>query len=289
MRRPWRETATTLALAAAFAAVLLAGTATAAPISGTLAIDGRPVALTHVVAQLHDNAEGALGRPLRIVVADRPIPEGAIEGIGEIPATQLALDGKLRGLLLRIDPAKPYEASLIILDKPDQPQRGLTSLVVGSAQEPAFSVLKLSPTQVTLAASRPASPANAVDVAFSLRIETTLTREPPISADLRGDAVRASPHWRAAAAYAGAIGKGDLAATRRLQSRALNARTDQVAAAASPAAMTARLKQVAPTMQAQLAKVQRIVERGGRRAALLVDANARITMVKEDGEWKAGD
>jgi hypothetical protein len=278
-----------MALWLAGAVAASAATCFAAEVEGTLAIGGKPVAVKHVVAQLHDNAEGALRRPLRIVVADRPIPEGAIEGIGEIAATQLALEGKLRGVLLRIDPAKPYEASLIILDKPDEPQRGLTSLVIGSVQEPAISALKLSPTQVALAAARPASPANAVDVVFSLRIDTPLTREPPISADLRGDAVRASPHWRAAAAYAEAIGKGDLTATRRLQSRALNDRTDQLAAGASPAAMTARLKQIAPTMRAQLAKVHRIVERGGRRAALMIDENARITMVKESGEWKTGD
>lgn len=172
-----------LKLSLAGAVTASAGPSPAAEVEGTLAIGGKPIAVRHVAAQLHDNAEGALRRPLRIVVADRPIDEGAIEGIGEIPATQLALEGKLRGVLLRIDPAKPYEASLIVLDQPDDPQRGLTSFVVGSPQEPAIAALKLAPTQLTLVASRPVSPANAVDVAFSLRIDTPLTR--PTSAGAR--------------------------------------------------------------------------------------------------------
>lgn len=97
-----------VAAVAAFVPMATPAVAIAAPVAGTAALNGKPIVLTHVLAKLHDNAEGVVGKPLLIVVADRPIPPGALNGIGETVASQLAMAGKLRGLLFRIDPARPY-------------------------------------------------------------------------------------------------------------------------------------------------------------------------------------
>lgn len=44
---------------------------------------------------LHDNAEGVVRRPLLIAVTDRPNPPGALDGMGETVAAQVATAGKL--------------------------------------------------------------------------------------------------------------------------------------------------------------------------------------------------
>ena len=273
-----------LVLVAATSAVLQQAAA-AAPVEGTLTLNGKPIAVTHVLAKLHDNAEGVVGKPLLIVVADRPIPPGALDGLGENVASQMGLAGTLRGLLFRIDPAKPYEAALVVLDKPEEAGRGLGSVFIGSKEQPAVVGLLVGADKVSGSFVRPAGGAQAIEVSFSLKIAAPLMREPAITADLKGPAVKASPQYKASLAYAEAMSKGDLAAQTRLSSRAMN---ERMAMYPDRAAITARLKPVGATAKAQLAKVHRIVERGNR-ATLLIDQRAWMTMVKENGEWKSGD
>ncbi|MCE9658539.1 MAG: hypothetical protein K8R60_08260 [Burkholderiales bacterium] len=273
-----------LILAAAAAAALQQ--ASAAPVEGTITLDGKPIAATHVLAKLHDNAEGVVGRPLLVAVTDRPIPPGGLDGIGETVAAQMALAGKLRGLLFRIDPARPDEASMIVLDKPREAGRGLGSLVIGSKEQPAVTRLKIGADAVTVAFARPPGGAQAVDVSFALKVTAPLTREPPITADIKGrPAIEASPQYRASLAYGEAMRTGDVRAQVRLGSRAMNERMDMYP---DRVAITERLKEVGAVAKSQLAKVHRIVVRGDR-AALLIDQRAWITMVRENGEWKSGD
>jgi len=273
-------------LLAALAIAASAGATAAAPVDGSITLNGKAIPAAHVLAKLHDNAEGVVTRPLLVAVTDRPLPPGALDGIGETVASQLALAGKVRGVLFRIDPARPDEAALIVLDKPEQAGRGLATLVVGSRQEPAVSRLKIGADRVTVAFSRPTGGAQAIELGFALRVDSPLTREPAITADLKDPAaIRSSPHFKAAMAYGEAMRTGDVRAQVRLGSRAMNERMDMYP---DRAAITERLKEVGAISKAQLAKVHRIVERGDR-AALLIDQRAWITMVREGGEWKSGD
>ena len=276
-------------IARAFKLVSLAAMpalAAAAPIEGTVTLDGQPIAIGHVLARLHDNAEGVIGKPLLIVVSDRPVPPGALDGLGEPAVSSLALAGKLRGLLIRIDPAKPYEASLVVLDKPAEAGRGLASVFVGAKEQPAIEGLVVGAGKVAGTFRRPVGGAQAIDLTFAFRIDTALTREPAVTADLKGAAMHSSAPYRAAVAYAEAMQKGDRAAQDRLVSRALR---ERMAGYPDQAAITERLKAVGATMKTtQLPKVHRLVERGSR-ATLLIDSRAWITMVREDGEWKSGD
>jgi len=273
---PWIPTALAIVVSAA---------AAAAPVEGSITLKSKPIPAAHVLAKLHDNAEGVVTRPLLVAVTDRPLPPGALDGIGETVASQLALAGKLRGLLFRIDPARLDEAAVIVLDMPDVAGRNLSSLVVGTKEQPAVTRLKIGADRVSVAFARPTGGAQAVDLGFALKVEAPLTREPPVTADIGGPAIRSSPHYKAALAYAEAMKKGDVAAQSRLTSRAMN---ERMVSLPSPADMTERLKGVGATMLAQLAKVHRIVERGPR-AAMLIDQRAWITMAKENGEWKSGD
>ena len=87
---------------------------------GALNVGGATIPLTHAYAQLHDNAEKLLERPreLRILLADREAPQSALNGIAFLPVVHMAREGKLRGLLIQLDPAKPDEAAVTVLHAP---------------------------------------------------------------------------------------------------------------------------------------------------------------------------
>jgi len=73
---------------------------------GVLRAGADHIALTHSFALLHDNAEKLLDRPaeLRIVLADRDIPQDSLTGIAFLRVSEMAREGQVRGLLLQLDP-----------------------------------------------------------------------------------------------------------------------------------------------------------------------------------------
>lgn len=283
--RDSRSWARRVSAAVTLALATLPALAITAPVDGTMTLNGKPVALTHVLAKLHDNAEGVVTRPLLIAVTDRQLPAGALDGIGETVAAQLAMAGKLRGVLFRIDPKRPDEASMIVLDKPERVGGNLKRLVVGSKEHPAVSRLLVGSDKVGVAFMRPAGGTQDVDVSFALKVAAPLTREPRVTADIKGPAIQASPHYRASLAYAEAMRTGDMAAQDRLGSKAMVARMSMYP---SRADIIELLKGVGEKAKTQLPRVHRIVERGDR-AVLLIDERAWITMVRENGAWKSGD
>jgi len=74
--------------------------------SGHVLIDGERIVLREAAAHLHRGAaDRLLPRPeLRIVLADNEIPQAALAGLEPLPVLGLARAGRLRGLLLRLDP-----------------------------------------------------------------------------------------------------------------------------------------------------------------------------------------
>src|SRR5512147_805309 len=73
---------------------------------GSLRVDGRTIALTHAYVHRHDNEEGLLeGRELRILLADREVPESILAGVRTAALEKLARGNGVQGVLLTVDPA----------------------------------------------------------------------------------------------------------------------------------------------------------------------------------------
>ncbi len=254
-------------------------------VAGRFVLDGATVALTHAAALLHDNAEGNVGRPLTLVLLDRPMPPGTLDGEGEKAVSRLASAGKLRGLMFQIDPSRPWQAALIVLGRPQRAEAGPGSVDIGSKEAPAVSGLMVYADQVQASLGLAAVDAKAMATSFKIFVRAPLVREPPVTVDVEGGAVTVSASWRAAKAYAEAMLAGDVARQERLASAALRSR---IAALRDRPATPARIREAGGVMLAQLPRVHRLIERGDR-AVLLVDSRAWLTMVKEGGEWKVGD
>ena len=93
--RSWLLALSLLALPADAVFAIDAGT-----VQGSLQVDGVTVPLTHAIAHLHDNAERLLRHPreLRVLLADRDVPQQALAGIALGPLLRMAREGRVRGL-----------------------------------------------------------------------------------------------------------------------------------------------------------------------------------------------
>ncbi len=144
---------------------------------GSLQVDGVTIPLRHAFAHLHDNAEKLLHRPreLRILLADRDVPQEALAGIAFLPLARLAREGRVRGLLLQLDA--------------DQPERGVLTVL-----QPAVSPTRPFVLQkIALAHNRVIGE---MQYGERLRFSAPLFSERPITADLRGKTALDSPQAR---------------------------------------------------------------------------------------------
>lgn len=273
-----------LMLAGALAAV--PALATAAPVEGTVTIDGQTIRITHAAAQLNDNAEKIEVQPLTLVFADRPIPAGAIDG-GGWTLMRMAADGELRGLLLRIDPAAPQKASMVLLAKRGDGQPGIVSASASSAEGPVVQGFKLDASTVSGAFVRKDYADMQLSLSHSVRFAILLTHAPAISADLGAAQLKASVQYKALASLADAMQRGDLVTARRLHGTLARAELDAASAATDRASFVERMKKQGAYMKTQLPRYQRLVVRGNR-ATFIVAPDYYQTMSLEDGEWKMG-
>ena len=74
--------------------------------SGFMTVDGERVALREAYALLYSGHDrrSDFSPELRLVLADREIPQASLAGTAPLPVLELARTGKVRGLLIRLDP-----------------------------------------------------------------------------------------------------------------------------------------------------------------------------------------
>jgi hypothetical protein len=74
--------------------------------NGFMTADGERVALREAYALLHTSRDGGseFSPELRLVLADREIPQETLAGSAPLPVFELARTGRVRGLLIRLDP-----------------------------------------------------------------------------------------------------------------------------------------------------------------------------------------
>ena len=281
-----------LAVARRSIAVALFGTLAAPALAlepasarGTVAVGSERIAITHAVAVQRDNAEGLLDAPneLRIALTDRELAPEQLWGIAFLPVTTLASDGKVRGVLIRVDPANRNRALLTMLTKPRQPGESLANITLESSAG-ALPALKVADGRVSGSIER--APSGEPPTSISVTFSAPVLHEPKVSEDLRGAAVQGSPQMKTLAASARALSQGDLAAHGKLSTAGARERQQQMFAQGPKGAeLTKMLKQAGDEMRSELAKAQRVVVRGNR-AVVLLGAGSFRTLALEDGAWK---
>ncbi|MCC2673009.1 MAG: hypothetical protein K0Q72_5481 [Armatimonadetes bacterium] len=259
-------------------------------VSGKFLINGKPVELKFAYAHLHDNAEGILSRPreLRILLTDREVPPAALRGVMLLPVEQLAMEGGVQGLLFELDPAKPNSMVEVLLTKPSEEGTSLMRTTHSVEGAKLFKQWKFEPLRVVGAIDRqkefdPDFP-NLSASSFVLEFNAPVFKEPAVTADLKGPAVKTSPQMKAILEAQKVMITGNVAALRNMQSvRA--AKQFELALKLQGVDAAKVMKQGAIEMKQMVTKIHRIVVRGDQAVAL-VGKDSWLTMVKEGGAWK---
>jgi hypothetical protein len=117
---------------------------------GWVELDGERVELPEAYAHLHPNREGRLPYTpeLRIALADREIPQESLRGLDELPVLGLAAAGRVRGLLLRLDPDEPGTLSITLLAPASGGHESPGTRHYTGTAEAVVRRLRLAPTRV---------------------------------------------------------------------------------------------------------------------------------------------
>ena len=269
---------------AAFA--LDAGTA-----KGSLKAGGKDIPLKHSIAYQLDNAEGLLDRPreLRIVLTDREVPQQALAGIAFPPVMQLAREGKVQGIMLRLDPSDRKNILVTLLAAPSDPRMSLTNLTVSGSQD-AFKKLDIANNRVIGEMAYKESRTGSADMPsldFSIGFNSPLFNDPAVTADLKGEAARKSPQAQLLREKAAALAKGDFEGLKKLSTERQNKSTDEFLRQMGPKAKLFA-KEAAAEISKSLKTLERVVVRGNRAVAI-VGKGEWMTFVQEGGQWCSDD
>ncbi len=262
-------------------------------VQGSLQVGGAAIPLDHAAAHLHDNAEKLLDRPkeLRIVVTDREVPQDALAGIAFLPVTQMAKEGKVRGLLLQLDPDNRRQVVVTLLRAPADPRQSLMTHTLSTTGQKVVKKLAIANNRVSGEIehkdTRPAGSADLPKMDYALRFSAPLFSEPPITADLKGKAAQDSPQARVLREKARALTEGDFEAVRRISTRRANRQNDAFIAQAGAQAR-AFARKAAADLEKSLKKLQRVVVRGERAVAIFGE-NEWMNFARERGEWRSDD
>lgn len=258
---------------------------------GSLKAGGKDIPLRHAIAYQLDNAEGLLDRPreLRIALTDREVPREALAGIAFPPVMQMAREGKVLGVLLRLDPADRKGVYVTLLAPPSDPRMSLVTLTLSGTAD-VFKTLDIANNRATgdiaHRDSRPGS-SDMPSLDFAIQFGAPVFNDPPVTADLKGEAARKSPQAQLLREKARALARGDFDALRKISSERANKSTDEfLAQLGDKAKMFA--KEAAAGIEKSLKTLDRVVVRGDRAVAI-IGKGEWTSFVRVGGQWLTED
>ncbi len=264
-------------------------------VTGTLTIDQDAIVLKHAYAHLHDNAEEWLATPkeIRVLLVDREVPQEALAGLNPfLTLSKMLKQDKIRGVLLRFNPAVPNSVVITVLYPPKDPGESLANKTFSYSGRSPIDQLMISDLRVSGAIKQHTDgnkelgwPVEDYSVSFS----APLFKELPVTDDLSGKKALQSPQVVALLAKYAAMAKGDMKKARQYSTDRSNREAD---------AYLSRSGDEAKLMIGQIAVEQeQRIKRGplrlivrGNTATLVVgvaDGKSITGFVKEGGTWKS--
>jgi len=262
-------------------------------VQGSVQVNQETIGLTHSYAHLHDNAEGLLDRPreLRIVLTDREIAQDALRGIVFLPVMQMAREGKVRGLMVRLDPNNHHNLLVTLLYPPSGPGASLMTQTLSTSGQKAPINLRISDHRVTGDLQhRDDHEADFADIPkldYAVKFSAPLFHEPAVTENLKSKAARNSPQAGVLREKARILAKGDFETLKRISTERARRETQALLAQAGPEA-NSFAKQAAADLEQSIKRIQRVVVRGDRAVVIFSDKQWS-SFVREGEKWKSDD
>jgi hypothetical protein len=262
-------------------------------VQGSFKVNGESIQLSKAYAHLHDNAEQALERPkeLRILLADRVVPPSALVGLDSLPVQEMAKEGHLRGLLLRLDPNDRHSVQVTLLYPPAKPGYTLMTQTLSDTEKEVMKKLEVSAQSVTGEIEHDDQNGTASkdmpNLAYALQFSAHLSKEPPVTANLKGKAAENSPQVQVLREKARALAKSDYEAVRRLCTERANRRSETLRAQAG-IRYNVFAEEAGGDLEASIRNIERVVVRGDHAAVIFADKEW-ANFVLEGKVWKSDD
>ena len=227
---------------------------------------------------------------MRLLLVDREVPHEALAGISLLPVEQMAREGRVQGLLLRLDPSDHKRLFVTLLYPPMELGQTLLTQKVGSTGRKPPIELKIGSFNrvggvVEHHEDNQSETRGIPRLNYSLRFSAPLFHEMPVTAILVGQKAQNSSQMQVLQKKACALEKGDFATVQRLSTAEANRRTWALMAKAGPEAESFA-KWVAAELKESTKYLQRVVVRGERAVAIFAGKQWH-TFVREGGEWKS--
>ncbi len=260
--------------------------------NGLLTVGKEKIKLTHAYAHRYNNEEGLGDGPeLRILLTDRELPVTVLAGF-EGPRTldDMARQGKVRGILLKLDPRKPLDHMHgTVLVPPSDPQASLIFFTSSGNDE--LKGLKVDALRVSGELQYSSDnksfadlPPYSCDATFS----APLFHDEPLTAKLSGRAAIISPQAQALKAYIAALGRGDLEAARKLATENNWTELEAYKKKVSDEEFRKMLKSEGSSAAEIDRQISRVFVRGSHATIVLKGQGSTSvqSLVKQGGEWK---
>lgn len=260
-------------------------------VQGTLQLNGKPIAVTHVYAHQTDNAEGFAEAPeLRIALVDRALPAGSLAGVGFPPVWGLAMQGEVRGVMLSMTPGKPDTVRAIWFS--GEPGESPASVSGGDKWKKVSMSAERVSGEVERQDTKPSGGFDRPWAVYALSFDTPIVHDAAVTADLKGKAAaQGSPQIKVLRQLAAAMKAGDMAAVKQLTTaRSFGQREAQRRAASiSDADFKRGMQKMGAQMTAEIGKFDRVIVRSDRAAAVLKEKDGALVLelAQVDGQWKA--
>jgi len=277
-----------------FAMPLCAMAIDPADVKGSLKVNKEAIKINSGNAHLHDNAEGVLDTPkeLRILLSDREVAESTLNGLVFLEAEQMAKQGKLKGILIKIDPNNLGNAIVTLLWQPPDPNMMLVNQTLSSSKKDIIKNFKFSNTRVSGEIAHHDSGDSFFEstpkMDYSIKFSIPVFNEPAITEDLKGKAAKNSPLSALYAKIAEATAKGDMKAVAGYSSTASRKEMEPFISNPDPE-MIKMIKQSGEEMKRSAKKINRIVIRGDRAVMLFDGSKSWSNFIKEAGEWRSAN
>ncbi len=259
---------------------------------GTLKVNSTMVALTHAVAFRKDNAEGVLDNPeLRIAVTDREIASDLLADLIPERLETLARDGKVRGLLWKLDARTPKQALQGTLLLP--PGKPAESLIFFTRSNTAgiFERFEIANNRV-IGDAKHASEAKAEVAGYDYAISFTapLLQDGKVTARPAGPLAVRHPAAQAYLGFQRALRTGDLEAARRFASPERIRQVHALRRQLGEAAFRQQVKQFVPEEAGLVRTLRQVVVRTNVAVVVLQDRpdapRSGETLRLVSGVWK---
>ncbi|MBI5095215.1 MAG: hypothetical protein HZB26_22625 [Candidatus Hydrogenedentes bacterium] len=278
------------------AVVFAAGNAfaEAAPeVKGALKVNGAEIPIKFVCLLQHDNEEGMLDGPeLRMLLADREVDSGLLKGIALDQLDTMAREGKVRGLILRVDPKKePREVHGTLLIAPASAQASLP-FFTQSGSETSIKKLEIKDGKASVELDYASTGDSAFEdmpkFEYKLAFTAPIRPNDKITARLTGAEAVKSPQAKVAMDFEKAVRSGDLDAARKLDLGKRMLMIDQAVKEMGKEKFLEQARQFIADPATREKQLSLVVVRGKGAIVVFKEEHSRTTvpLVEVDGVWK---